>query len=207
LASLASNLQLLQTASAHLERLSDIVDSDPEPVSDRAAPRFPLGGGIQVRDVGFRHDERAPRILRDISFTAAPGQKIAIVGRSGSGKSTLGRILLSLYPPTEGEVCYDGVPAAQLHPGALRSQFGAVTQDPALSTGTIRENIGIADPLAPIERVVEAARLACIHDQITSLPMTYETMLCEGDGLSGGERQRVALARALLTRPKIPRSR
>lgn len=203
LSTLAGSLQLLQTASAHLERLLDIVEAETEEATGLGRPAPSLQGGIEVRGVGFRHDPRAPWILHDVSFSVAPGQKIALVGRSGSGKSTLARILLGLYPPTEGQVVYDGTPAEELSSSSLRRQFGVVTQDPSLFTGTIRENITLGDPGASMERVEAAARLACIHDEIVSLPMQYETMLSEGDGLSGGQRQRVALARALLPRPRI----
>lgn len=200
---LAGSLQLLQTASAHLERLLDIVEAETEHAGrlDRPAPS--LRGGIDVENVSFRHDPRAPWILRDVSFSVAPGQKIALVGRSGSGKSTLARILLGLYPPTGGRVLYDGAPAEEHAPSSLRRQFGVVTQDPVLFTGTIRDNITLGEPGASMARVEEAARLACIHDEIAGLPMQYETMLSEGDGLSGGQRQRVALARALLPRPSV----
>jgi ABC-type bacteriocin/lantibiotic exporter with double-glycine peptidase domain len=202
LTSLAANLQLLQTAAAHLDRLGDIVEAEPEPVRSHAL-KHDLRGGIDVDDVGFRHGVRAPWVLRAVSLTAAPGQKIAIVGRSGSGKSTLARLLLGLLAPTEGEIRFDGIRADQLDLAAVRAQFGVVTQEPTLFTGSIRENISISDPLAPMEEVVEAARLACIHDEIEKLPMRYETMLAEGGGLSGGERQRVALARALVAKPRI----
>jgi ABC-type bacteriocin/lantibiotic exporter with double-glycine peptidase domain len=203
LTALAGNLQLLQTVSAHLDRLGDIMEADPEPVTARMATGFALQGGIEVRGLGFRHDERAPWILRDVAFTAAPGQKVAIVGRSGSGKSTLAQILLGLRSPTEGEIRYDGMPPEQLTAASLRTQFGVVTQEPALFTGTIRDNISIGDPSASMSRVIEAATIACIHEEIMRLPMRYETLLSEGTGLSGGERQRIALARALLARPKI----
>jgi ABC-type bacteriocin/lantibiotic exporter with double-glycine peptidase domain len=203
LSSVASSLQLLQGASAHIERLTDIIDTEPERAADPTAPGSPLRGGIEIRNVGFRHSERARWIVRGISFAVTPGQKIAVVGRSGSGKSTLVRILLGIQPPAEGHVRYDGVLASDLDPHWLRGQFGVVTQDPALFTGTIRENITLGDPDASMERVLTAARHACIHDDIAQLPMRYETMLCEGTGLSGGQRQRVALARALLTEPRI----
>jgi ATP-binding cassette subfamily B protein len=202
LSSLASSLQLLQSAGAHLERLTDIIDTEPDRATGATARGTRMGGRIEARGIGFRHSVRAPWILRGISFTVLPGQKIAIIGRSGSGKSTLARMLLGIQPPSEGQICFDGIPAEDMG-SAWRSQVGVVTQDPALFTGTIRENITLGDPGASLDRVVAAARLACIHDDITQLPMRYETLLSEGNGLSGGQRQRVALARALLTEPVI----
>lgn len=201
--SVAVSLQRLQIVRAHLERLVDIMDSKPGRTGDYSATLSPLLGRIDVHDVGFRHSSQSPWILRGISFTALPGQKIALVGPSGSGKSTLARIVLGLYNPTEGSVRYDGVPAADINPRSLHGHFGVVTQEPALFTGTVRDNITLGAAHASFEAVVEAAQLAGIHDEISRLPMRYETMLSEGQGLSGGQRQRVALARALLSQPKI----
>ncbi|MEV4245304.1 peptidase domain-containing ABC transporter [Streptosporangium canum] len=200
LTSLLTSLQELQEAGAHFERLADIVEAEPE----RGGRKLPvLHGEVVLRDVGFRFDPRSPWTLRHVSLAVGPGRKIALVGPSGSGKSTLGRVLLGLYQPVEGEVRYDGVPAAELDPRWLRGRFGVVTQEPHLFTGTIRENIGLTVPGASLEQVVAAARLACAHDDIMTMPMGYETMLTEGSGLSGGQRQRIALARALLPRPRV----
>nr|BFE81501.1 hypothetical protein GCM10020093_041020 [Planobispora longispora] len=162
-----------------------------------------LRGSIELHGVGFRHDPRGPWTLRGISVKIRAGQKVALVGPSGAGKSTLARLLLALYTPTEGQVSYDGVPLPQLNLRSLRHQFGVVNQEPSLFTGSIRENIALNDPDAPLERIIEAAELACLHEEICAMPMGYETMLVEGGGLSGGQRQRLALARALLARPKI----
>ncbi|WP_231509143.1 peptidase domain-containing ABC transporter [Streptosporangium roseum] len=200
LTSLLTSLQELQEAGAHFERLADIVEAEPE----RSGRKLPvLHGEVVLRDVGFRFDPRSPWTLRHVSLAVGPGRKIALVGPSGSGKSTLGRVLLGLYQPVEGEVRYDGVPAAELDPRWLRGRFGVVTQEPHLFTGTIRENIGLTVPGASLEQVVAAARLARVHDDIMTMPMGYETMLTEGSGLSGGQRQRIALARALLPRPRV----
>ncbi|GII71961.1 NHLP family bacteriocin export ABC transporter peptidase/permease/ATPase [Sphaerisporangium melleum] len=201
LSSLMSSLQSLQQAGAHFDRLSDILASEPEPSEGIEVLR--LRGAVELREVGFRYDPRAPWTLRDISVHIAPGQKVALVGASGSGKSTLARLLLALHSPTTGEIRFDGVPVGELNLRTLRRQFGVVTQDPSLFTGTIRENIALNDPDASFARVVEAARLARLDEEVRAMPMGYETMLTEGAGLSGGQRQRLALARALLSRPKI----
>jgi ATP-binding cassette subfamily B protein len=133
-----------------------------------------------------------------------PGQKVAIVGPTGSGKSTLAKLLLGLYAPSEGTIRYDGVSLAELDLGALRRQCGVVLQEPVLFSGSIRDNIALNDPGLPMERMIEAASLAAVHDEIMRLPMAYETRLAEGGGgLSGGQRQRVTLARALAHRPTL----
>ncbi|WP_182907680.1 peptidase domain-containing ABC transporter [Microbispora sp. H13382] len=201
LSSLMTSLQSMQQAGAHFDRLSDILSSEPE--QDSGIEVLRLRGRIELRGVGFRYDPRGPWILRDVWVRIERGQKIALVGPSGAGKSTLARMLLALHTPTEGEIRYDDVPLRELNPRSLRRQFGVVTQDPSLFTGTIRENIALNDPEASFDRVVGAAGLACLHDEISAMPMGYETVLTEGAGLSGGQRQRLALARALLSRPKV----
>ncbi|MGI5160958.1 peptidase domain-containing ABC transporter [Microbispora sp. CA-102843] len=201
LGSLMTSLQNLQQAGAHFDRLSDILAAEPEPSAGIEVLR--LRGAIELRGVSYRHDPRGPWILRDVNLAVRSGQKIALVGASGSGKSTLARLLLALHTPTEGEIRYDGVPAGELNPRSLRRQFGVVTQQPSLFTGTIRENIALNDPAASVERIVEAAARACLQEEIAAMPMGYDTILVEGGGLSGGQRQRIALARALLPRPKV----
>jgi len=201
LGSLMTGLQSLQQAGAHFDRLSDILASEPEPSDGIEVLR--LRGAVELRGVGFRHDPRGPWVVRDVSVSIRPGQKVALVGASGSGKSTLARLLLTLHTPVEGEIRYDGVPASELNLRTLRRQFGVVGQDSALFSGSIRENIALNSPDAPLERVVAAAQVAALHEEIVAMPMGYETMLTDGGGLSGGQRQRLSLARALLPRPRI----
>ncbi|MEU0521193.1 peptidase domain-containing ABC transporter [Streptosporangium sp. NPDC006007] len=201
IASLMTSFQGLQQAGAHFDRLSDILASEPEPTSGVEVLR--LRGSVELHGVGFRYDPRGPWTLRGVSVSIGSGQKIALVGPSGAGKSTLARLLLALHTPSEGRLSYDGVPLTELNLRSLRRQFGVVTQEPSLFTGSIRENIALNAPEASTEQIVQAAELACLHDEICMMPMGYETMLVEGGGLSGGQRQRLALARALLSRPKI----
>jgi ABC-type bacteriocin/lantibiotic exporter with double-glycine peptidase domain len=204
LASLVANGQQLQLVAAHIERIADVFESDLEPERGSMPPAPALTGGIVLDRVCFRYNEQSPDVLRDISLRIEPGQKVALVGRTGSGKSTLARLLLALYLPSEGEIRYDDVPLREIELRSLRTQFGVVMQEPVLFSGSIRDNMTLADPGLSLAQVQEAARLAAIHEEITRLPMGYLTRLGEGGaGLSGGQRQRVALARALVRRPAL----
>ena len=204
LSSLVSNAQHVQLVAAHLDRIADVVEAEPEQELDlvQDAPR--LSGRIELKNVGFRYDPNAPLVLRNISLTIEPGQKLALVGRTGSGKSTLAMLLLGLHIPTEGEILYDGIPLQRLNYRGLRGQFGVVLQEPFLFSGSIRQNIAFGNPDLRLAQVVEAARMAAIHEDIAEMPRGYETRIAEGgSGLSGGQRQRLSLARALAHDPAI----
>jgi ABC-type bacteriocin/lantibiotic exporter with double-glycine peptidase domain len=204
LSSLVANGQRMQLAAAHLDRISDVLNAEPEqdPRIVEAAPR--LRGHIEFRNVSFRYDPNAPFVLRNISFSIEPGQKTALVGKTGSGKSTLAMLLLGLYEPTEGDILVDGVSLRTLNYRAIRSQFGVVLQEPFLFSGSLRQNIGFGQPDMGFDAVLGAAQMAEIGDEIEQMPMAYETRIAEGGtGLSGGQRQRVSLARALARKPTV----
>ncbi len=203
LANLVQTLGSLEVARGYLERVSDVLQAEPEQTSGRRiAPA--LGGRIELARVGFRYHPRGPLAVREVDLRIESGQFVAIVGRSGSGKTTLANLLLGLQPPSEGRVLFDGIDLAELDLRSVRQQLGVVNQNFALFGATIRENIALSDPSASLADVEAAARLACLHDDIVRFPMGYETVLLDrGGAISGGQRQRLALARALLRRPTI----
>jgi ABC-type bacteriocin/lantibiotic exporter with double-glycine peptidase domain len=204
LASLVASGQQFQLVSAHLDRIADVVEAAPEQDLQATKPAPPLSGRIELKNVNFRYDPNGPLTLRDICVTIEPGQKVALVGRTGSGKSTLAKLLLGLYTPDEGEILFDDLPLPSLDYRTVRSQFGVVLQESFLFSGSIRQNIAFNDPDLTLEQVMEAARLAHIHEDIEQMPMGYDTFLAEGGmSLSGGQRQRLSLARALIHRPTV----
>jgi ABC-type bacteriocin/lantibiotic exporter with double-glycine peptidase domain len=204
LTTLVLSAQRMQLAFAHLDRIADVLNAEPEQGTSFHTRTHALEGRIELRNVSFRYDENGPFVLRNISLTIEPGQKIAIAGPSGSGKSTLAAILLGLYPPTEGEIFYDGIPLQQLNFRDLRQQIGVVLQDSFLHSGSIRKNIALGNSSLDMDQIIAAAKMAAIHEDIVRMPMGYETGLAEGGaGISGGQRQRISLARALARQPAI----
>ena len=164
--------------------------------------RARLDGGIRFRNVTFCYPGTDHRALDDVSFSIAPGERVAVIGRVGSGKSTIARLILGLYEPGEGAVLVGDADVRQLHPDDLRANIGSVLQDVVLLSGSVRDNIALGDPLVDDAAVLHAARLSGAHDFIGQLPGGYDLQLADrGEGLSGGQRQAIAVARAL-TRQK-----
>ena len=159
---------------------------------------------MRFEHVRFRHRIDGPVVLEDICLDVRPGEVIGLVGPSGSGKSTLTKLLQRLYVPEGGRVLVDGVDLAMVDPAWLRRQIGVVLQENVLLNASVRDNIALADPALPMEKIIAAAELAGAHDFILELPEGYDTMVGErGASLSGGQRQRIAIARALATGPRI----
>jgi len=196
--------QEFQQASVAVKRLGDMMNIPTEPYATVPARSHRSAGRIDVISLGFRYSEQHPLIYRDFSMLLRPGQLTALMGPSGSGKSTLTKLLLGFYAQTDGQILLDGRDLRNLSANELRQAFGVVPQETLLFSGTIYENLIMANPHAAFPDVIEACRKAEIHEVIEGLPQGYQTVIGEhGVGLSGGQRQRIAIARALLKRPAV----
>jgi subfamily B ATP-binding cassette protein HlyB/CyaB len=196
--------QEFQQANIAVKRLGDIMDAPAEPATLTPTRSADGKGEVKVRDLGFRYSPQHPYLYRGMALALRPGKLTVLTGPSGSGKSTLAKILLGFYFPEEGQVLVDGRDIRQCAGNELRANFGVVPQETVLFSGTIYENLVAANSDASFEDIVNAARIAEIHDVIESLPQGYNTEIGEhGVGLSGGQKQRLAIARAILKRPKI----
>lgn len=189
---------------ADMDRLVKLLNEVPEIVDNENAPDLDVTHG-EVRfehiDFGYQAERQ---VLHDVSFTIAPGKKLAIVGESGAGKSTIGRLLFRFYDLTGGRILIDGQDIREVTQESLRKCIGIVPQDTVLFNESVYYNLSYARPEASREEVIAAARKAHIHEFIESLPDGYDTVVGErGLKLSGGEKQRVAIARTILKAPKI----
>lgn len=196
--------QQFQQARLAVARLGDLMNAPAEPYSVVPTRSHQRSGKIKIDNLAFRYDEHAPPVYENLSLGIQPGQIVAIMGPSGCGKSTLAKLMQGFYQPTEGTITIDGVDIRYLSANELRANFGVVPQETVLFSGTIYDNLLMANPDASFEQVVAACTMAEIHSVIEALPQGYRTEIGErGAGLSGGQKQRIAIARALLKRPAI----
>jgi len=194
----------IKYALADMDLVFKLLEREPEVRDAPAARPLMLGPGtIHFEGVDFHYQEERP-ILRNLSFSIGPGQKLAVVGHSGAGKSTLSRLLFRFYDVTGGCILIDGQDLRGLTQDSLRAAIGIVPQDTVLFNDTLYYNIAYGRPGATREEIEQAAAMAHIRDFIESLPERWDTVVGErGLKLSGGEKQRVAIARAILKRPRI----
>lgn len=193
-----------QQTGVSIQRLGDILNNRTEVNQGKGTVLPPLAGQIELDRVCFRYRPDGCEVVRDVSLKIAAGEVIGVVGRSGSGKSTLTRLVQRLYSPERGRILLDGTDLAVADVASLRRQIGVVLQDNMLFRRSVRENIALGNPAAPLEEVIAVATLAGAHEFILELPDGYETLLGEhGASLSGGQRQRIAIARALFGNPRI----
>jgi ATP-binding cassette subfamily B protein RaxB len=203
--SLMDKLMEFRMLGLHAERLADIVLSDTEQYIETDWSAQISDFTIEVRNVSFRYSSIEDWILKDCSMTVKAGEFVALTGLSGCGKTTLAKIILGLLEPNEGDVRLGGVDIRKLGLARYRSLIGAVMQEDQLFAGSVAENIAsFPDGVFDMAGMESAARLAAIHDDISTMPMGYQSLVGDmGSTLSGGQKQRLLLARALYRNPKL----
>ncbi len=198
-------ISLLAQASASATRIFEILDAKNDVENKPNAIELgKINGRIQFDNVTFRYFASGDPVLENISFTAEPGQTVALLGSTGSGKSTIINLIPRFYDISEGQILVDGHDIRDVTIESLRRQIGIVLQETTLFSGTIRENIAFGRPDASNEEIIAAAQAAAAHSFIEAFPQGYDTPVGErGSTLSGGQKQRIAIARALLLNPQI----
>jgi ABC-type bacteriocin/lantibiotic exporter with double-glycine peptidase domain len=202
--------QELQTTETMMLRLDDVrrykIDALNYPSLDKhySFSGSRLSGKLEFKDITFGYSPLEPPLLENFNMTLEPGRWVAIVGFSGSGKSTLAKILTGLYEEWSGEVLFDGVNRRDIPRPVIVASLASVDQDIFQITGTVRENISFFDNAVPFDDVMQAAKDACIHEDILQLDGGYEAKVAEGGlNFSGGQRQRLEIARAVAKNPSI----
>jgi ATP-binding cassette subfamily B protein len=201
-----STWQEFQQCSEQLQIVADVVDRPTEQseLESQNIPMPPLQGHVQFMNLGFSYAQDAPNVLNSVNLSIQRGSFVGVVGGSGSGKSTLLKMVPRFYRPSTGKVLIDGFDIDKIELYSLRRQIGVVPQDSLLFDGTVKDNLMLVKPDATAEELIRAAKIACAHEFIMSMPRGYNSNVGErGSGLSGGQRQRLALARAVLQNPRM----
>ena len=194
---------LIQRAAASQKRINEFLHEQPEIVSPNVAV-YTVKGRISFENVSFFYPDTGIHALKNVSFTAEPGQMIAIIGRTGSGKSTIANLIMRMYDTTGGRIVIDDQPVQQLNLEGYRSQVGFVPQEVFLFSDTIANNIAFSADVLDMPKIEQAARDAAVYQNIMELEQGFETLIGErGVTLSGGQKQRVSIARAIVKHPQI----
>ena len=188
----------------HLSRLSDIALTEKEDLGEATTLGHEFKGELALSKIQFRYSETETYLFKDLNLHIKQGEAVAIIGSSGCGKSTLLKVMMGLLPAESGEIRYDGGKLDELGLKGLRQHIGAVMQDDQLLSGSIADNIAFFEASPEQERVEACAKLASVHEDITQMPMGYQSLIGDmGTTLSGGQKQRVLLARALYRQPRL----
>ncbi|MGN6640374.1 MAG: ABC transporter ATP-binding protein [Mucilaginibacter sp.] len=194
---------LIQRAAASQKRINEFLHEEPE-IKSPIAPLHTIAGNIVFNNVSFTYPDTGIQALRNISFTAEPGEIIAIIGRTGSGKSTIANLIMRMYDAVEGTISIDGIPLQQFNLDNYRSQVGFVPQEVFLFSDTIANNIAFGMDVLDMPKVEQAAKDAAVYSNIMELEKGFQTLIGErGVTLSGGQKQRVSIARAIAKHPQI----
>lgn len=204
MANLIEKLFEFKMLSLHLERLADIALTDKEQLQAELFKAHEIKGEITLKNISFSYSDATPNVISDLSLQVRAGESVAITGPSGCGKSTLLKLMLGLGVPQQGQIFIDGIPLSQIGHSQYRQQVAAVMQNDELLSGSVADNIAFFDSPIDMKKVMYCAELAAIHDDISAMPMGYDSLIGDmGSSLSGGQKQRVILARALYKKPKI----
>ncbi|MDB5008875.1 MAG: ATP-binding cassette, subfamily [Mucilaginibacter sp.] len=194
---------LVQRAAASQKRINEFLHEQPE-IKSPDVPAKAINGQIEFNNVSFIYPDTGIQALKNISFTAKPGEMVAIIGRTGSGKSTIANLIMRMYDCTDGNILIDGQSVKQLNLESYRSQIGFVPQEVFLFSDTIANNIAFSADTLDMEKVTQAAKDAAVYNNIIELEKGFETLIGErGVTLSGGQKQRISIARAIVKQPRI----